>query len=49
MLLKGCICLVDVVEDIVVKGETAGFKDVLHCPQCFQKLPFPGLLKAVIV
>ena len=31
------------VENIVGKGENAGYHDFLHIPQCFQKTSFSGL------
>ena len=37
------------VENIVGKGEIAGYQDFLFFQQCFQKAPFPGLLKVGIV
>ena len=33
------------VENIVGKGENAGYQHFLLFPQCFQKTSFPGLLK----
>ena len=37
------------VENIVGKGENAGFQHFLLFPQCFQKAPFKGSLKVEIV
>ena len=37
------------VENIVGKGENAGYQHFLLFPQCFQKLSFPGVLKIGIV
>ena len=37
------------VENIVVKGENAGYQHFLLFPQCFQKLSFSGSLKVGIV
>ena len=37
------------VENIVGKGENAGYQHFLLFPQCFQKLSFPEVLKVVIV
>ena len=37
------------VENIVGKGENAGFQHFLLFPQCFQKLSFVEVLKAGIV
>ena len=37
------------VENIVGKGENAGYQHFLLFPQCFHKDSFPGLLKVVIV
>ena len=37
------------VEDIVGKGENAGYQHFLFFPQCFQKFPFPEVLKVAIV
>ena len=33
------------VENIVGKGENAGYKHFLHFPQCFQITPVSGSLK----
>ena len=35
------------VENIVGRGENAGYQHVLLFPQCFQKLSVPGSLKVV--
>ena len=37
------------VENIVGKGENAGYQHFLLFPQCFQKASFSGLLKVEIV
>ena len=37
------------VENIVGKGEIAGYKQFLPFPQCFQKACFPGVSKGDIV
>ena len=37
------------VENIVGKGENAGYQHVLLFPQCFQNVSFPGLFKEEIV
>ena len=37
------------VENTVVKGEIACYKQFLLFPQCFQKTCFPGASKGVIV
>ena len=37
------------VENIVGKGENAGYQHFLLCPQCFQKVSISGLLKVGIV
>ena len=37
------------VENIVGKGENAGFQHFLLFPQCFQKASYSGSLKVVIV
>ena len=36
------------VENIVKKGENAGYQYFLLFPQCFQKAPYTGSLKVVI-
>ena len=36
-------------ENIVEKGENAGYQHFLHFPQCFQKASSLGPLKVVIV
>ena len=36
------ICVIDWVENIVGKGENAGYQHFLLFPQCFQKASFPG-------
>ena len=43
------ISLSDRVENIVGKGENAGFKHFLLFPQCFQKASYSGSLKVGIV
>ena len=37
------------VENIVGKGENAGYKHFLLFPKCFQKASYTGLLKTAIV
>ena len=37
------------IENIVGKGENAGYQHFLHFPQCFQKASHPGSLKVGIV
>ena len=37
------------VENIVGKGENAGYQHFLLFPQCFQKASFPGQLKVGIL
>ena len=39
----------DRVENIVGKGENAGYQHFLLFPQCYQKLSFSGSLRIVIV
>ena len=41
--------LTDRIENIVVKGENAGFQHFLLLPQCFQKASSLGLFKVRIV
>ena len=43
------ISLYDRVENIVAKGENAGYQYFLLFPQCFQKASFPEASKGVIV
>ena len=43
------ICVTDWVENILGKGENAGYQHFFLFPQCFQKAPFPGPLKVGIV
>ena len=43
------ISVFDRVENIVVKGENAGYQHFLLFPQCFQKASFPDTSKGVIV
>ena len=43
------ISLYDRVENIVGKGENAGYQHFLLFPQCFQKASFPEASKGVIV
>ena len=43
------ICVTDWVENIVRKGENAGYQQFLLFPQCFQKASFPASLKVGIV
>ena len=42
-------CISDWVENIVGKGENAGYQHFLLFPQCFQKASFSGSLKDGIV
>ena len=42
-------CVSDRVENIVGKGENAGYHHFLLFPQCFQKASLSGLLKVGIV
>ena len=37
------------VENIVGKGENAGYQHFLHFPQCFQTAPYTGSLRVVIL
>ena len=39
----------DTVENIVGKGENAGYQHFLLFPQCFQKVSFSGTIKVGIV
>ena len=43
------ISVFDRVENIVGKGENAGYQHFLLFPQCFQKASFPDTSKGVIV
>ena len=43
------ICVTDLLEKLVGKGENAGYQHFLHFPQCFQKASFEVLLKVGIV
>ena len=43
------ISVFDRVENILGKGENAGYQHFLLFPQCFQKLSSPVLLKVGIV
>ena len=43
------IFVLDRVENIVGKGENAGYQHFLLFPGCFQKASFSGSLKVVIV
>ena len=43
------ISLYDRLENIVGKGENAGYQRFLLFPQCFQKASFPEASKGVIV
>ena len=45
MIISG----LDRVENIVGKGENAGYQHFLHFPQCFEKAFFPDTSKGVIV
>ena len=46
---KMIISLYDRVENIMGKGENAGYQHFLLLPQCFQKASFPEASKGVIV
>ena len=46
---KMMISVFDRVENIVEKGENAGYQHFLLFPQCFQKPSLSGLLKVGIV
>ena len=48
-LPKMMIFVFDRVENIVGKGENAGYQHVLLSPQCFQRCFYPGSLKVRIV
>ena len=48
-IAKTMISVCDRVENIVGKGENAGYQHFLLFPQCFQKLSISGLLKLGIV
>ena len=39
----------DRVENLVGKGENAGYQHFLLFPQCFENAPFPSMSKGVIV
>ena len=43
------ICVFDRVENIVGKGENAGYQHFLLFPQCFEKASFSDMSKGVIV
>ena len=43
-IAKMMISVFDRIENIVGKGENAGYQHFLHFPQCFQKLFSSGLL-----
>ena len=43
------ISVFDRVENIVGKGENAGYQHFLLFPQCFEKASFPDMSKGVIV
>ena len=43
------ISVFDTAENIVGKGENAGYQHFLLFPQCFGKATFPDLSKGVIV
>ena len=42
-------CVFDRVENIVGKGENAGYQHFFLFPQCFEKAFFPNVSKGVIV
>ena len=48
-VLKMMIFVFDRVENIVGKGENAGYQHFLLLPQCFQRAFYPGSLKVGIV
>ena len=48
-VLKMMIFFFDRVENIVGKGENAGYRHVLLFPQCFQRAFYPESLKVGIV
>ena len=48
-VIQMTICVTDWVENIVGKGENAGYQHFLLFPQCFQKASCPGSLKVGIV
>ena len=48
-IAKILISVFNRVENVVGKGENAGYKYFLLFPQCFQKASFSGLLKVGIV
>ena len=48
-LAKIMIFVLNSVENIVVKGEIAGYQHFLLSPHCFQKAFYTGLLKVGIV
>ena len=48
-IAKMMIFVIDRVENIVGKGENAGYQYFLLCPQCFLKPTIPGSLKSDIV
>ena len=43
------ISVFDIIENIVGKGENAGYQHFLLFPQCFEKASFPDTSKGVIV
>ena len=47
--IKIIISIYDRIENIVGKGQNAGFQHFLLFPQCFQKFSFSGSLKVGIV
>ena len=48
-VLKMTIFVSDRTENIVEKGENAGYQHFLLFPRCFHKLSFPEVLKIMIV
>ena len=48
-ILKRVIFVIDRVENIVGKGENAGYQHFLLFPQCFQRVFYPWVLKFGIV
>ena len=49
ILTQKFILVLGSVENIVGKAENASYQHFLLFPQCFQKLPFPEVLKVEIV
>ena len=49
IVVQMMIRVTDRIENIVGKGENAGYQHFLLFPQCFQKTPFQGSFKVGIV